>query len=79
MTNQEVYEAIKDKFAGVLNMTARTIVLGTTDGQEFAVDQKSFESEYRILFNCGGHDGACDDCDQHGSEKWGIEKREATN
>ncbi len=77
MTNQEVYETIKDKFAGVLDMTTTTITLGTTDGQTFEVDQKSFESEYHIMFFCGGREGSCGDCDQHGSEKWGLEKREA--
>lgn len=76
MTNDEIFEIIKDKFAGVLDITPTTITLGSIDGREFTVDQKSFEKDYEIRFNCGGHVGACGDCDQHGSEKWALLKRE---
>ena len=49
MSNEDIFNAIKDKFAGVVGMSATTIDLATTDGQVFTVDQASFEKDYWIV------------------------------
>jgi len=71
MTNQEIYNEIKDNFAGVEMISGSEIKLLTKDGKEFIANQKSFDSEYEIRFHCNGGNN-CGSCSEHGSEKWEI-------
>jgi len=77
MTNKEIFEAVKDNFAGVKMIDANKIKLMTKDGQEFETEQNQFDKEYKILFFCHGDiEGGCNaDCEAHGSEKWEISER----
>lgn len=74
MTNKEIYEQIKDNFAGVKIISATEIKLFSKDGKEFVANQNSFDSEYDIRFHCDGGDD-CNSCSEHGSEKWEILER----
>ena len=76
MSNEDIFNAIKDRFAGVVGMSATTIDLATTDGQVFTVDQASFEKDYWIQFHCHNVSQSCDSCGDHGSETWAVVKRE---
>ena len=75
MTNEEIFNVIKDKFAGVRMIDSKSIALLTTDGQEFTVNQSEFDRDYEIRFYCGGKPGECDSCEEHGSESWEVLKK----
>lgn len=76
MTNEEIFNNVKDKFAGVRILNENQIALLTTDGQEFITEQAQFDKEYEIRFYCSGIPGDCFECNQHGSESWQILKRQ---
>jgi hypothetical protein len=76
VTNEEVFNAVKGKFAGVKGMTAKSIILEDTDGNKYEVEQAPFEREYQIMFFCNHGENDCDSCSDHGSETWDIKKRE---
>lgn len=77
MTNEEIFEIVKDKFAGVRMVSSTEMMLLTTDGQEYkVVNQNEFDVDYDIRFYCHGDTGSCnEDCQAHGSERWEISKR----
>lgn len=75
MTNEEVFNKIKDKFSGVKMLGASTIALLTTDGERYEVDQSVWDKEYEIRFYCNHDGGDCGSCDEHGTEKWEVLKR----
>jgi hypothetical protein len=73
MTNEEVYNKVKDIFAGVEIVSSSEMNLLTTDGQSFLVNQNEFDRDYQIRMYCEGSD--CGSCGEHGSEKWEINAR----
>jgi hypothetical protein len=74
MKNSEIFEQVKGNLAGVKMIANNQIKIISKDGKEFITDQASFDSEYEIRFHCNGTSG-CDDCSEHGSEKWEVFER----
>jgi len=74
MSNEEIFNEIKDNFAGVKLTGGANIILLTKNGEEFEVNQSIWDKEYEIRFHCNST-ASCEDCSEHGSEKWEVFKR----
>jgi len=74
MSNEEIFNKIKDNFAGVQFVNKFEIVLLAKNGEEFKVNQSEWDKEYEIRFHCDGKD-SCDGCSEHGSERWEVLKK----
>lgn len=76
MTNDEIFEQIKDNFGGVKMINRTEIKLLSKDGKEFIVNQDIWDRDYKISFHCGGDQSACgESCEAEGSEYWEVFKR----
>jgi len=75
MSHEEIFEKIKDNFAGVKMIGGGDIILSTKNGEEFKVNQNEWDLKYEIRFHCGGGNTDCDSCSEHGSEKWEVLKK----
>lgn len=75
MEYEEIFNKIKDNFAGVKMLDPYRIALLTKDGESFEVEQSLWDKQYEIRFHCHGDTSNCDSCSEHGSEKWEVLKR----
>jgi len=74
MTNEQIFEIIKDQFNGVKMLPGSDILLLAKDGQSFQVNQAQWDKEYEIRFHCSST-ASCDDCSDRESERWQVLKK----